>query len=180
MAALRQSEQRAAAAAVGVSDVRFLGYPDGRVQPTIELRRDISRVIRDVKPSVAPRPVARTTVGLHFASHPDHLATGEAAVCAVYPDARNHLPTPSYSTTRASSPGPSTKMWIMGGDNSNVAVDTTSTIERKIAALLCHKSQIDDPDGIAERITLGGLAQGQAAGFAEGASVEMFRVTHIP
>ncbi len=180
MAALRQREQRAAAAMVGVSDVRFLGHPDGRVQPTIELRRDISRVIRQVKPErvLAPSPERRWD--FIFASHPDHLATGEAAVCAVYPDARNPFAHPELLHEEGLEPWTVHELWIMGGDNPNVAVDTSSTISRKIAALLCHESQIDDPDGIAERITSGGLAQGTAAGLAEGASAEMFRVTRIP
>ena len=51
MAALRQDEQRAAAEVVGVSDVRFLGHPDGMVVANRELRRDISRVIRQVRPT---------------------------------------------------------------------------------------------------------------------------------
>ena len=79
MAALRRDEQRAAAAEVGVDDVTFLGYPDGRLVPSIELRRDISRQIRRVRPdgSCASRPSATGTASC--ASHPDHLAAGEAA-----------------------------------------------------------------------------------------------------
>ena len=89
MAALRQDEQRAAAAVVGVSDVRFLGHPDGMVQATLELRRDISRVIRQVRPERVITQSPERNWDAIFASHPDHLAAGEAAVCAVYPDARN-------------------------------------------------------------------------------------------
>ena len=61
-----------------------------------------------------------------------------------------------------------------------MAVETTSTIERKVAALLCHKSQIDDPDGVARRVTEGGRASGVLAGLPEGATAELFRVTRIP
>ncbi len=89
VAALRQDEQRAAAAVVGVSDVRFLGHPDGRVQATLELRRDISRVIRQVRPERVITQSPERNLDFIYASHPDHLAAGEAAVCAVYPDARN-------------------------------------------------------------------------------------------
>ncbi len=89
MALLRQDEQRAAAAVVGVSDVRFLGHPDGMVQATIELRRDISRVIRQVRPERVVTQSPERNLEFIYASHPDHLAAGEAAVCAVYPDARN-------------------------------------------------------------------------------------------
>ncbi len=89
MAALRQDEQRAAAAVVGVSDVRFLAHPDGMVQASVELRRDISRVIRQVRPERVITQSPERNWDAIFASHPDHLAAGEAAVCAVYPDARN-------------------------------------------------------------------------------------------
>lgn len=56
MAMLRRAEQVAAAKCVGVDDVRFLGYPDGRVEPTITLRKDLTRVIRQIRPDrvVAP------------------------------------------------------------------------------------------------------------------------------
>jgi LmbE family N-acetylglucosaminyl deacetylase len=87
--AIRRAEQTAAAAEVGVKDLVFLGYPDGRLQATLELRRDISRVIRQVRPQ---RVVCQSPDRLWdrlFASHPDHLAAGEATICAVYPDARN-------------------------------------------------------------------------------------------
>ena len=97
-------EQRAAAAEVGVTDVRFLGHPDGRLQPTIELRRDICRVIRQVRPERVLTH-RRSVIGTLFASHPDHLAAGEATVCAVYPDARNPFAHPELLDERASSPG---------------------------------------------------------------------------
>ena len=80
MAPLRRDEQRAAAAIVGVDDVHFLGYPDGRVEATLELRRDLSRVIRTVRPN---RVIAQSPDRIWdriYASHPDHLATGEATV----------------------------------------------------------------------------------------------------
>jgi len=180
MAALRQREQRAAAAEVGVTDVHFLGHPDGRLQPTIELRRDISRVIRQVKPErvLAPSPERRWD--FIFASHPDHLAAGEAAVCAVYPDARNPFAHPELLNDEGLEPWTVRELWIMSGTDPNVAVETTSTIERKVAALLCHESQIDDPEGVARRVTEGGRASAALAGLPEGATAELFRVTRIP
>jgi LmbE family N-acetylglucosaminyl deacetylase len=68
----------------------------------------------------------------------------------------------------------------MSGTDPNVAVETTSTIERKVAALLCHESQIDDPEGVARRVTEGGRASAALAGLPEGATAELFRVTRIP
>jgi len=180
MAALRQTEQRAAAAEVGVSDVRFLGHPDGRLQATIELRRNISRVIRQVKPERVLTQSPERRWDFIFASHPDHLAAGEAAVCAVYPDARNPFAHPELLEDEGLEPWTVNELWIMGGTEPNMAVETTQTISRKVAALLQHQSQIGDPDGITTRIREGGRAQGEAAGLPEGSTAELFRVNRIP
>jgi LmbE family N-acetylglucosaminyl deacetylase len=177
MAALRQSEQRAAAAEVGVTDVRFLGHPDGRVQVTEALRRDISRVIRQVQPERVLTQSPERRWDFIFASHPDHLATGEAAVCAVYPDARNPFAHPELLEEEGLEPWTVNELWIMAAADANIAVETTATIERKVAALLCHQSQIPDPAGITERIVNGARQQGEAAGLPAGSSAELFRVT---
>ena len=149
MAALRQDEQRAAAAVVGVSDVRFLGHPDGMVEANLALRRDISRVIRQVRPERVLTQSPERNWEFIFASHPDHLATGEAAVCAVYPDARNPFAHPELLDDEGLEPWTVGELWIMGpgGQGAGIAVDTTATVERKVAALLCHKSQIARPRG---------------------------------
>jgi LmbE family N-acetylglucosaminyl deacetylase len=179
-AALRQREQRAAAAVVGVTDVHFLGHPDGRVQASIELRRDISRVIRQVMPERVLTQSPERRWDFIFASHPDHLAAGEAAVCAVYPDARNPFAHPELLNDEGLEPWTVNELWIMGGEKPNMAVETTATVDRKVAALMCHESQLPDPAAIAERVTTGARLQGKAAGLPEGASAELFRVTLIP
>jgi LmbE family N-acetylglucosaminyl deacetylase len=181
MAALRQDEQRAAAATVGVTDVRFLGYPDGMVEASRTLRRDISRVIRQVRPERVVTQSPERSWDFIYASHPDHLAAGEAAVCAVYPDARNPFAHPEL-LDEGLEPWTVPELWIMGpvGQSAGVAVETTATVQRKVAALLCHKSQIGDPEAITERILTGARAQGQVAGLPEGSSAELFRVTLIP
>ena len=89
MAPLRRAEQTAAAAAVGVTDVRFLGYPDGRLELTLDLRRDISRVIRQVRPQRVLTSSPERFYERIGASHPDHMTVGESTLRAVYPDARN-------------------------------------------------------------------------------------------
>ena len=180
MAAIRQREQRAAAAEVGVSDVRFLGHPDGRLQPTIELRRDISRVIRQVKPERVLTQSPERRWDFIFGSHPDHLAVGEAAVCAVYPDARNPFAHPELLEEEGLEPWTVNELWIAGVPVPNMAVETTSTIERKVAALLRHESQIGDPAGVTQRVGDSGRAGGKEAGLPEGAAAELFRVTRIP
>ena len=180
MAALRQREQYAAAAEVGVTDVRFLGHPDGQLQPTIELRRDISRVIRQLRPERVLTQSPERRWDFIFASHPDHLAAGEATVCAVYPDARNPFAHPELLDDEGLEPWSVSELWIMTAAGPNVAVDTTAAVERKVAALLRHESQIGDPAATAERVLAGGRASAAAAGLPEGSTAELFRVTHIP
>ena len=184
MAALRQDEQRAAAAVVGVSDVRFLGHPDGRVQATLDLRRDISRVIRQVRPERVITQSPERNWDFIYASHPDHMAAGEAAVNAVYPDARNPFAHTELLEVEGLEPWTVPELWIMapgaGVASSRIAVETTATVDRKVAALMCHKSQMTDPDAIAQRVRAGSLAMGAVAGLPEGRSAEVFRVTRIP
>jgi LmbE family N-acetylglucosaminyl deacetylase len=180
MAALRQREQRAAAAEVGVTDLHFLGHPDGSVQPTMALRRDISRVIRQVKPERVLTQSPERRWDFIFASHPDHLATGEAAVCAVYPDARNPFAHPELLDVEGLEPWTVPELWVMASPDPNIAVETTSTIERKVAALLRHESQLPDPAATSERVMMGGQAAAETAGLADGSSAELFRVTRIP
>ena len=115
MAVLRQDEQRAAAAVVGVTDVRFLGHSDGMLEPTIGLRRDISRVIRQVRPERVLTQSPERNWDFIFASHPDHLAAGEAAVCAVYPDARNPFAHPELLDEEGLEPWTVTELWLMAG-----------------------------------------------------------------
>jgi LmbE family N-acetylglucosaminyl deacetylase len=182
MAALRQDEQRAAAAVVGVSDVRFLGHPDGLVVVNRELRRDISRVIRQVRPERVLTQSWERNLEFIYASHPDHLATGEAALDAVYPDARNPFAHPELLDDEGLEPWSVPELWIMGpgGQGAGVAVDTTATVQRKVAALMCHKSQMPDPDAVAQRVEDWGRANGDLAGLGEGRSAELFRTVQIP
>jgi LmbE family N-acetylglucosaminyl deacetylase len=180
MASLRQREQRAAAAEVGVTDVRFLGYPDGRLQPTMELRRDISRVIRQVRPGRVVTQSPERRWDFIYASHPDHLAAGEAAVCAVYPDARNPFAHTELLDEEGLEPWTVNELWIGGVPDTNMAVETTSTITQKVAALLRHESQIDDPASITDRVMASGRAAAAEAGLPEGSTAELFRVTRIP
>jgi LmbE family N-acetylglucosaminyl deacetylase len=169
--AIRQAEQRAAAAAIGVDDVRFLGYPDGRLVPSIELRRDISRVIRQVRPTrVLCQSPERNWTRL-YASHPDHLAAGEATICAVYPDSRNPFAHPELAEDEGLEAWTVAELWVMATPHPDTFVDITDTLERKLAALLCHESQLPDPGRIeplirewGERMAaLGGLPGGRLA-----------------
>ncbi|HLM96325.1 MAG TPA: PIG-L deacetylase family protein [Acidimicrobiales bacterium] len=179
MAVLRREEQRAAAAEVGVSDVAFLGYPDGRLTPSIELRSDISRQIRLLRPQ---RLVCQSPERLWDrlpASHPDHLAAGEASVCAVYPDARNPFAHPEL-LAEGLEPHTVGEIWMMAAPNPNRAVDVTDTFDRKIAALRRHRSQVGEGEWLDERIRTWVEAGGRQAGLGEGQLAELFRVVATP
>jgi LmbE family N-acetylglucosaminyl deacetylase len=171
---IRRAEQTAAAAVVGVTDVYFLGYPDGRLESTLDLRRDLSRVIRMVQPQrvLAPSPV-RDFRRL-FASHPDHLAAGEAAMCAVYPDSRNPFAFPEL-VAEGHEPWTVREIWLMSGGEPDQFVDVTDTIDRKIKALLCHVSQLPDPDATEGRMRGWGAMVAKTGGLAEGRLAEAFQ-----
>jgi LmbE family N-acetylglucosaminyl deacetylase len=169
--ALRRAEQVAAAKCVGVHDVRFLGYPDGRVEATLELRRDLARVIRQVRPDRVLCPSPERNYARTGASHPDHRAVGSAALDAVYPDARNPFAFPELRVREALAPWKVREVWISGSPSPNHFVDVTATFRRKIAALSAHASQVAHPDDLEARIRgwlaraadLGGLPKGRLA-----------------
>jgi len=174
---IRQAEQRAAAKELGVEDVVFLGYPDGRLTVTHELRRDISRVIRQVRPERLMIQSPERNWERIAASHPDHLAAGEAAIAAVYPDARNpfaHLELAAEGLEAWAVP----EVWVMGGTATGPDrfVDITDVFDRKLAALRAHASQTAHMDGLEEMLR-GWLGErAKAAGLPEGRLAEAFRV----
>jgi len=173
IAGIRQSEQRAAAKAVGAADVIFLGYPDGQLVVSLDLRRDIARVIREVQPQRVICQSPQRNMTRIYASHPDHLAAGEAALCAVYPDARNPFTFPEISDLEAWSV-PET--WVMGMDKANHYVDITESFDRKMAALHAHVSQHPEPDALEEMVRGWNSLNAQAGGLPEGHVAEAFWV----
>ena len=92
---IREKEQREAGKVLGLQEVVFLGYPDSYLEPTLELRRDIAREIRRYKPDVViVGSPSRDTEAGYYVGHPDHFAAGEAALCAVFPTARDRMTFP--------------------------------------------------------------------------------------
>jgi LmbE family N-acetylglucosaminyl deacetylase len=173
--AIRRAEQTAAAAEVGVKDLVFLGYPDGRLEATLDLRRDIARVIRQVRPQrVVGQSPERVWERL-FASHPDHLAAGEATICAVYPDARNPFAFPELAVEGLEAHTVD-ELWIMAAPSTDVFVDVTDTFAAKLAALRAHVSQETDRGGQLEARLRGWLGANAAqAGWPTGRLAEAFR-----
>jgi LmbE family N-acetylglucosaminyl deacetylase len=175
MARIRREEQTAAAHAVGVSDIHWLGYPDGRLTPTLELRRDISRVIRKVQPQRVVTQSPQRNWQRIFASHPDHLATGEATLCAVYPDSRNPFAHPEL-LQEGLRPHTVAEVWITGGPDPDQVVDITDTFHRKVAALKCHASQVSHREDLEKFLREWAATVAQANGLPEGRLAEVFRL----
>jgi LmbE family N-acetylglucosaminyl deacetylase len=175
LAEIRQVEQRNAAAIVGVREVHFLGYPDGSLEVSLQLRRDIARVIRIVRPErVVCQSPERSWERIH-ASHPDHLAAGEATVQAVYPDARNPYAHPELLAAGLE-PHTVDEVWLMASPHSTHAVDITATFGRKIAALECHQTQLAGSEHLEEMIRAWGSSTAAAMGLPEGQLAEAFQV----
>ena len=175
IAGIRRAEQTAAANEIGVTDLTFLGYPDGRLEPTLELRRDISRVIRQKRPDRVICQSPERNYQRIFASHPDHLAAGEATLCAVYPDARNPF-TFTELLDEGWEPWTVREVWMGAFTNPNRYVDITDTVELKLAALRRHESQLPDADATMERVRQWVTATAKAAGLPEGSCAEGYLV----
>lgn len=143
VARIREAEQRAAAAVLGVHDIVFLGHPDGTLMPTLELRRDVVRVIRQVRPAAVLTADPTRRYGPGFLNHPDHRAAGEAALDAVYPSARDPLVFPELAAA-GYEPHKVLEIFIANPTEPNCAVDIGATLETKIAALCEHRSQVSE------------------------------------
>ena len=175
--AIRESEQRAAAAEVGVEDVTFLGYPDGRVTPSLDLRRDIAREIRRVRPQrVVCQSPERNWLRMP-ANHPDHLAVGEAALCAVYPDARNPFAFAELSDLEAWTVP---EVWVMGMAECDIHNDITDFFDRKMAALRAHASQTGHRDDLDQLLRGWNSANAAAGKLPQGRLAEDFKLVSIP
>ncbi len=175
MARIRREEQTKAAAEVGVSELVFLGFPDGRVVADFDLRRALTRAIRQIRPQRVVAQSAVRNLQRIYASHPDHLAAGEATLCAVYPDARNPFAFPELLERDGLEPWKVNEVWVGGfGATPDRWVDTTDVIDRKIAALLCHRSQLAAPDHMGPMLREWAAGQARACGLPEGRLAEVF------
>ncbi len=173
---IRLAESEAAAAVVGAKEIVWLNYPDGYVEYTLDLRRDIARVFRKYRPHrlvvLDPTPI----VDERFINHPDHRAVGQASL--------------DVSMTAGTTPGifPELlaegldpwrgliELWIASPAPGSVVVDISDTIERKIEALMAHESQVGaNSDTIAEWVRTWTAQAGKPAGFAHAESFTVLR-----
>jgi LmbE family N-acetylglucosaminyl deacetylase len=177
MPILREAEQRAAAASIGVTDLTFLGYPDGQLYVTHPLRRDVARQIRRVRPQLVLTSTPQRNFQRIAPSHPDHLAIGEATLCAIYPDARNPFAHPELLADEGLEVWTVPEVWLSGGAEADHWVDITGVFDRKVAALRAHESQTAHlGDGLEKMLREWNGANAAAAGLPLGHLAEAYQV----
>lgn len=165
---IRKAEQLDAARVLGVQDVAFLDFPDGMLQPTLDLRRAITAEIRRYRPDVVitQSPARDLSAGL-FVQHPDHVAVGEATFAAVYPCARDRLTFPELAEAGLE-PWAVKELWVSGTTAADYFVDITDSIERKIEALRAHASQVGEEVGARMKERARQVGEPREMGYAEG------------
>lgn len=153
LCAIRNEEQASAGQVLGVTKIRFLNFPDGYLVPDLNLRKDITRVIRQERPDVV---VTCDPFNLYirdaYINHPDHRAAGQATLDAVFPAARDHLTFIELWRDEGLEPHNVREVWVSIPLEANTTLDVSSTWETKIRALLEHKSQIGESGGLIDRM----------------------------
>jgi LmbE family N-acetylglucosaminyl deacetylase len=152
---MRQTEQIAAAAELGVSDIRFLDWQDGELANTLALQQAIAREIRQFKPDIV---VSTDPTVLHYGAlrvnHNDHRVAGLATADAIFPASGNRMYFPALLEAGFEMHSP-TELWFCGATHPNYLVDVSAEIERKIAAMRKHVSQVKQPEQVAQRMRQG-------------------------
>jgi LmbE family N-acetylglucosaminyl deacetylase len=177
LAALREREQRDAAAIVGYESVTYLHQPDGALANDLALREQLVRILRTFRPDTVAAP--DPTVIIHddgFIQHVDHRAAAMAAVDAVYPASQNAMAFPHLVTAEGLEPHVVTRLYLFWSDRSTVVVDISDTIDTKVAALRAHVSQLRKPDELEAFIRERSAETGKGVGIAAG---EAFRIVDL-
>jgi len=170
----RQAEQLAAAKVLGVEDVRFLGYADGTLQPTLELRRDLTRLIRELRPyRVVISDPTMVFAGNFYINHPDHRAAAEAALYAVFPSAGARPIFPEL-LAEGLEPHDVSELYLQFTDHPDLVIDTAAVVDRKIEALLCHKSQLGEE--VASMVRGWDAEAGKEKGYAYAESFKVMKL----
>ena len=142
--AIRRAEQCEAARLLGVSDIHWLGFPDGRVEPDLGLRRAISRVIRIVRPQRVIAQNPQRNWDSIYGSHPDHMACGEATLRSVYPDARNPFAFPELAAEGLEAHA-ADEVWVMGGPAADTLRRRHRPLPRQARRAPCPREPGDRP-----------------------------------
>ena len=173
--AIREAEQREAAEILGVKHVVFLGYEDGYLYPTLEVRRDVARQIRIHRPDVlfAQDPTVRIARD-SYVNHPDHMAAGEVALRSINPDASTRLMFPELWQEEHLEPHKPKALFINAFGGGETIIDISDVLETKIKALRAHRSQLGDEE---EKLVRDFAKRaGESAGYAAGESFRVLRL----
>ncbi|HET6924797.1 MAG TPA: PIG-L deacetylase family protein [Candidatus Saccharimonadales bacterium] len=172
LVAMRQQEQRDAAAVLGVKEVHFLGYEDGMLEVTMDLKKDIVRLIRQIRPDtvVVMDPTTVYYADYNFINHPDHRAAGQATLDAVFPLARDHLSFPELYLGEKLEPHKVAHVLLINLEKQNYYVDISATFDTKVQALQRHASQVPSVQALTEMLQQRAAALGRKTGsqYAEG------------
>jgi LmbE family N-acetylglucosaminyl deacetylase len=163
LAIIRADEQRNAARVLGVERVSFLGYPDGEVEDTRDLRRDVAREIRRFRPDLVICQNPNRTYNLG-ASHRDHRTVGGVVLDCVYPLARDHLAFPELLPEFE--PHKVREVYVMQWNEPHVVSDISDVMDLKLKALACHASQFKDFTAVETRVRQRSKELGAARGYA--------------
>jgi len=168
----------AAGAAIGVTDITFLNYVDGHLEPTLALRKDIVRQIRISQPDRIVCQSPERNWDRIGASHPDHLAAGEATIQAVYPDARNPFAFTDLMEKEGLQPWRVKEVWVSGFAHPDHWVDITDTFDLKMAALHAHASQTAHNKDLEKMVREWGQRNAGMGGLPEGRIAEAFKIVN--
>jgi LmbE family N-acetylglucosaminyl deacetylase len=160
LVAIREDEQREACRILGVKETIFLDYEDGMLEPSIPLRRELTRLIRRHRPEavLTGDPTVRY-YGTTYMNHPDHRAAADVALDAVFPSAGTRLIFPEL-LAEGLEPHEVRQVYIHGAERPDTYVDIAETLDVKVAALRAHKSQMGEWDP-SEMITQWAAEQGR-------------------
>jgi LmbE family N-acetylglucosaminyl deacetylase len=139
LAVIREQEQREAAKVLGVSEVIFLGYPDGGLEDTAEFRGKLVRLLRKHRPDV----VITHDPKLRYMGHRDHRIAGLVAMDAIFPYSRDHLFYPEHKA-EGLKPHKVGEVYFTGSEDPDVFIDISETFAIKAKAIACHISQVGD------------------------------------
>jgi LmbE family N-acetylglucosaminyl deacetylase len=166
LTAIRRTEQQAAAKQIGAKDVFFFNYPDAMLEVTMELKRDICRVIRKIKPDsvITMDPTMLYELNWNFVNHPDHRAAGQAVVDSVFPLARDRLTFPELAA-EGLEPHKVENLFLINFTKTNFVVDISDTLDKKLKALGSHVSQMKDVESTLAMISQRNQIMGKEHGY---------------
>jgi len=161
---IREKETRAAARILGVSEVILLGYPDGTLQPTLEMRRDLTRVIRRLRPDIVVTgdPTVRF-YGNEYMNHPDHRAVADAALDAIFPSSETNAIFPELRSEGLERHKVK-QVFLSGARDPDVYVDIARTLTAKCRALKAHRSQVGKGEWVDQLLKAWAMRDGKKAG----------------